>query len=130
MKHLIKSNITPLLTLYILVLLLLNVLPINGNDSVLNNNYLLHLRWDYLGHFVAYGLLGVLGFLFAKAKQINAWFTVFLLLSFAIGEEFLQKLISWRSFNINDLVANTLGVGLGVMGILILMAINRKFRFI
>jgi VanZ family protein len=108
----------------------LNVLPINGKESALNNNYILHIRWDYLGHFVAYGLLGVLGFLYAKAKQINPAIAIFLLLSLAVSAELLQKLISWRSFNINDLAANLMGTVMGTLGIMILISFNRKYRWV
>lgn len=96
----------------------------------MNNNYILQIRLDYLGHFIAYGILGILGFSYAKSKQIRPRFAVTFLLAFAISTEFLQKLISWRSFNINDLVANIMGAGMSALGIIILLSINRKYRWI
>jgi VanZ family protein len=119
MKSLLKNNITTFLIIYIIVLLLLNVLPINGKESALNNNYTLNIRWDYLGHFFAYGILGILGILYSLMKKTNIWLTILTLLIFSTGAEFLQMFIPYRTYNINDLVANSLGVGLGMFGMYI-----------
>ena len=48
------KNVKSILFTYIAVLILLAVLPINGTNSILNNNYLLNIRWDYLLHALVY----------------------------------------------------------------------------
>lgn len=128
LKHFLRNNISTFLFSYFIILFLLNVLPINGKDSALNNNYVLQIRLDYLGHFIAYGLLGVLGFLYAKAQRMNVWLAIAILISFAVAVEFVQKLIFWRTFNINDLVANTFGTGLGIVGIYTVILLNKNLK--
>lgn len=98
-------------------MLLLVVLPINGEGSTLNNNYTLGIRWDYLLHALVYIPLPVL---LALNKKINFWIGILLALILASGFEFMQMALSYRAFNINDLVANLIGVGLGVLLIIIL----------
>jgi VanZ family protein len=130
MKLILKSNISAVFISYLILLILLNILPINSNDSSLNNNYFVKIRWDYLGHFLAYSFLGVVGFLYAKLKSFNILLFFFFILSFSVGAEYLQMFISWRSFNINDLLANLLGVMIGFFGTVVFLNYNRKYNLI
>ena len=54
-------NIKNITYIYLLILLLGTVLPLNSvSSSTLNYNYTLHIRWDYLLHALVYIPLPVL----------------------------------------------------------------------
>jgi len=108
----IENNAKLLLWIYLAVMLLLVLLPINGEKSALNNNYTFGLRWDYIIHALVYIPLPIL---LSLNKKINYWVGVFIALILASGFEFLQYFLSYRAFNINDLMANLIGVGVGVI---------------
>ena len=86
------------------------VLPINGTDSTLNNNYLLSIRWDYLIHALVY--LPMFGLLRISNNK-GTWINFLTGLSLAVVLEGIQFLTPWRTFNINDLAANLFGVFFG-----------------
>jgi len=114
----LENNAKLLLWIYLVAMLLLVVLPINSPEkSTLNDNYTFGIRWDYLLHAIVYIPLPVL---LALNKKINFWIGLLLALILASGFEFMQMALSYRAFNINDLVANLIGVGLGVFLLLIL----------
>ena len=67
---------------------------------------------DKLGHFLAYGIL-MFWFcqLYAEART-RLWYA----LGFAalgVGLEFAQRALGYRSFELFDMAANTIGIGLG-----------------
>lgn len=95
-------------------MLLLAVLPLNGTNSVINNNYILSIRLDYLAHLIIFIPLPILMILSSKIKK-NIFVILILVAAFAAFTEGLQYLIPFRTFNINDLVANGAGVGLGFL---------------
>ena len=117
--------------IYLLILLLGAVIPLHSGSSSLNDHYTLHIRWDYLLHALVYMPLPVLLGLYLKrrsteqsASQIHKfrfWIQVafFSLLITALFE-ILQMVIPYRAFNINDLMANGVGVIIGFMVILML----------
>ena len=122
-----------LLYTYITILILLAVLPINGTNSLLNNNYLLNIRWDYLAHAIVYiplvplahrslGKGGTVRRRFGVGGNINFKSLMILIISllFAMSLEGIQYFLSYRAFNINDLVANAVGVTLGLLIYLLL----------
>ncbi len=94
---------------YLLALLLLAILPINGPGSTLNNNYVFSIRLDYLAHFVV-----LLPYFFLLKKPIvrDLKTLAFLGLAFLFASftELIQYVIPYRAFNINDLVANWIGI--------------------
>jgi VanZ family protein len=105
-----------LLYTYIIILILLAVLPINGTSSMLNNNYLLNIRWDYLVHALVYiPLVPMIMIAFSgwKVKPYGRAVVIIVSLLFAFSLEGIQYFIPYRAFNINDLAANGGGVGLG-----------------
>lgn len=111
---------------YFLAILLLNLLPLNGNDSKINHIYIIEIRLDYLVHVILYLPMGFLVRAYLLHQNLNK--LKFLLLcalgSFIIasGMEILQFYTTWRSFNINDLLANNLGV---LFGYLLLTLLKR-----
>ncbi len=103
-------SVKRLIYIYLTFLILGTMLPINGTFA-LNDNYVLNIRWDYLLHVLVYIPLPVL-----LIKQTEK-FWLAMLLSFAIaaGFEFVQLTIAFRAFNINDLLANVVGILAGVL---------------
>ncbi len=98
---------------YISVLILLIILPINNASSKLNNTYVLQVRADYLMHvFVFFPWM-----LFKPEKTIVIrdwqWFSVGIF--FAFFMESLQYPLPYRTFNLNDALANTIGVVFGII---------------
>ena len=109
---------------YIFLVFLLNVLPVNGSSSSLNHVYIIHLRLDYWVHMVMFlpwmgiSLLGFRGWMSKPGKPFQK--TALILLAgilFAAACESIQYLATWRTFNINDLLANILGVLLGIISL-------------
>ena len=107
-----------LLYTYIIILILLAILPINGTSSMLNNNYLLNIRWDYLVHALVYiplVPLVMIAYNSWKVKPQGRAAIIILSLLFAFSLEGIQYFIPYRAFNINDLAANGVGVILGLI---------------
>ncbi|CAG4999625.1 hypothetical protein DYBT9275_02265 [Dyadobacter sp. CECT 9275] len=116
-----KPVLKKLAWIYTIVILLLVTLPLNGEKQVLgklNANYVLHIRLDYLSH----GLLFIPWVLLCwhggkpdnpRKKLLILWWIAGL--AFAAFCEYLQLLLPYRTFNINDLLANMLGVLLGTL---------------
>ncbi len=106
-------NIKHITYIYLLILLLGAVLPLNSGSSSLNDHYTLHIRWDYLLHALVYIPLPVLMGLSLKK---GSWILIILFgLLFAVMFESLQLVIPYRAFNINDLIANGVGVIIGLI---------------
>ncbi len=98
---------------YLLILLLGTVIPLNPVSSTLNDNYTLHIRWDYLLHALVYIPLPVLLGLYLKK---GSWIRIVMLtLPVTVLLEVLQMVIPYRFFNINDLLANCVGAIIGFM---------------
>lgn len=98
------------LFLYIGTILLLGVLPLN-TSSELNNITILRLRGDYFLH----ALMFVPWAFFRPVKKLRVFIWLIIGLAFAAGSETLQYFLPYRAFNINDLVANMLGVVIGIL---------------
>ncbi len=121
-----------LLFTYITILILLAVLPINGTNSILNNNYLLNIRWDYLVHALVYiplvPLIIIVQIKTGRNVQLHGRATlsfrtlniIIISLLYAFSLEGIQYFLSYRALNINDMMANGVGVILGSIVYLIL----------
>jgi VanZ family protein len=73
------------------------------------------IRLDYLIHFCEYGSLAFLAFLTFIRKEFKVNYSRFslitiLLAAFAILDEFHQKFIPGRSYNIIDILSNIAGI--------------------
>ena len=101
--------------LYFVALLLLMWLPLNGVAAL--NNYVFGLRADHLLHASVY--LPCIFYL-GRLAPLPAW--ALWLLSLCIGgvTEGVQYLLPYRGFDVNDLMANAIGVSLGAMALLFL----------
>ncbi|MEI6747720.1 MAG: VanZ family protein [Bacteroidota bacterium] len=101
---------------YLLFLVMAAVLPINSGSSSLNNTFIIHIRLDYLFHsilFVPWVLLYVLTF--RPAKLFNKFTMIGAGLLMAFATEGVQYFLTYRSYNVNDLLSNFLGVLLGAL---------------
>lgn len=128
MKKLLKIKF--IFYAYMIILFLGTIIPINSVSPSLNDNYTLHIRWDYLLHALVYMPLPVLlamalkkGFPEKSIQQNNKtkfWIRI-VLITLVITSllESLQLIIPYRAFNLNDLVANWVGAIFGLMLILI-----------
>ena len=72
-------------------------------------------RLDYLMHFCEYGLLAFIAFLSFAGNEFNLKYKKLVLITltlivFAILDEFHQKLIPGRSYNIRDIMSNVTGI--------------------
>jgi len=114
-----QKQINRIFYFYTILLVLLAVLPINGSDSgsSLNNIYIVSIRLDYLLHFAVFMpwmflLWKMVGVSFSRDPRATLLYIILGLL-FATANEAIQYLLPYRAFNINDLLANGLGVMLG-----------------
>jgi glycopeptide antibiotics resistance protein len=100
---------------YLLLLLILAVIPFSKGSTSLNNTYTLHIRGDYLVHALFYIPLPVFLLLSRWGRQ-KGWMPVILLSLMAVVLlESVQMLIPYRAFNINDMIANGVGVVIGLL---------------
>jgi VanZ family protein len=100
--------------LFSAIIILQAVAPINGPNSKLNQVYIFFIRLDYLIHTGMIMCLSVLFRIayFPKPRMILRKELIFfgVILFAAILSEAVQLLVPYRTFNINDLTANLLGV--------------------
>jgi len=73
------------------------------------------IRLDYLMHFCEYGLLTFMAFLYFVSSEFRFNYKKFILITisiilFAIIDEFHQKLIPGRTFNVKDIYSNITGI--------------------
>ena len=98
---------------FIIIVSVLPTIPetkVNIGDSI--------LRIDYLGHLIAYFLLGFLFIMWHKRDQgmnIKILIIYFLAgIAYAAITEYIQLFIKGRTFNPFDLVYNCIGIFLGL----------------
>jgi len=87
---------------------MLATLPINSAGE-LNDITILHFRGDYFLHV----LMFVPWLLFFPAIKINLWLWFLCGILFASFSEAIQYLLPYRAFNVNDLLANIIGIFIG-----------------
>lgn len=89
------------------------------------------IRLDYLIHFMEYGIMLVLALmafsdrLFGIQPRKLVIVTAGIVL-FAIVDEFHQKLIPGRSFNVKDILSNITGITSGVIFYLLILKMLKK----
>jgi VanZ family protein len=103
---------------YAAAIFILAVLPINGKDSHIDHVYLINIRLDYVIHaaiFLPWMLLYRLALKNPfEGKRWKILLTGLLSgLLFAAVTEGVQYIVPYRSFNVNDLIGNVIGVILG-----------------
>lgn len=114
---------------YILLIFILAVIAINSTVFPLNNTFILSFRLDYLSHFAIFiPLMWLIWNAYNVSFCRNAFkalIWVLVGLSIAGLSEGLQYFIPYRSYNINDLVANVVGV---LLGSLFFIIPSNRFR--
>ena len=100
--------------IYVLILVLGSVLPLN-TATALNDTYIVDFRADYLVHVLVLMPLPVLLSL-SIGTTTGLWARViFFALLIVVFCEGVQMFLPYRTFNINDLIANGAGTLLGVI---------------
>lgn len=111
----ILKNIKTITWIYLFILVLGSVLPLNSGSSSLNNTYIVEVRSDYLLHVLVLLPLPVLLSLSLRSRT-RIWLRVVLLgILMVVFCESVQMLIPYRAFNINDMVANGAGALIGLV---------------
>jgi glycopeptide antibiotics resistance protein len=105
------------LGLYLLSLVVLVVVPLDGLNGSLTDVFVLGLRLDYLLHLLVFMPLVVLWYLGFPRHPV--WVILGSGLALAVGLEWVQYLLPYRSWGVDDALANVVGVGIGclVLGI-------------
>jgi VanZ family protein len=103
---------------YFLVVWLLTIITVSSIPSI--PTLKIHtarsvIRLDYLMHFCEYGLLTFLAFLYFVSSEFRLKYKKFIIITiglilFALIDEFHQKLIPGRSFNVKDIYSNICGI--------------------
>ncbi|MCK9270934.1 MAG: VanZ family protein [Tenuifilaceae bacterium] len=110
---------------YFFAILILIAIPVgNENMTNLNNIYLLHFRGDYLVH----ALMFLPWCFLMPGSRLSMWWWLPAGIVFAVGTESLQYLLPYRAFNINDMIANALGVILGFVLMIFWQHLRRESR--
>ncbi len=99
---------------YFVVVMLLLWLPLSGLGVALNS-YVFGLRADHLVHAIVFvPCVVLLRSVCLQWRTVAVWGAALL---FALVTECVQYFLPYRSFDVNDLIANTLGVTLGLVAL-------------
>jgi VanZ family protein len=74
---------------------------------------------DKLGHCGAYGLLMLWFCLLYPSRNTRVWYAA-TFVAMGVGLEFVQGHLGYRTYDVSDMIANTVGVLLGWAGVLVL----------
>jgi len=110
--------------LYLLLLLTGALIPLGMGSTALNNNYTFHIRADYLLHALFYIPLPVVLLLSRWGRRVGLMQVILFSILVVVLFETVQMLVPYRAFNINDLIANGVGV---VIGLVAAVFIWRRF---
>jgi len=126
-----------LLLTWFIVILSLALIPLSSSLPKLDIGKV-EIRFDYLYHIIAFATGTLLTVLYSvrkcpypqpqalsAARRIRIIIFLSLILIYAIFHEYIQKLIPYRSFNINDIISNILGV---IIGVIIAILLRRHLR--
>jgi len=103
--------------IYLFFLILLAVLPINGTTNTTPTDvFIINIRLDHLLHatlFIPWAFLYLVTFRPVKWNEKLMLVVYGLLMAFAT--EGVQYFLTYRSYNINDMIANWMGVVVGMV---------------
>lgn len=127
-----KAMIKTITLSYLCLIILANILPLNSSGISLSDSFILNLKSEHLLHTFAYMPAAFLLYFFLNAIFSKSRYLLIMsvLVSFLFGlfTEYLQHFLSYRAFSLNDLLANSIGVILGSV-ILILFLKQRKLSY-
>ena len=123
------------LILFVLWTVLLTVVTVYPDSSKFILSSESGFRWDYLEHFVAYGIFGGLYILWRSRSDFTLrgieMALLFAITSiFSILTEYMQVMIPGRNFNVADMVFNVAGVLASILityFIIIRLLLRRKY---
>jgi VanZ family protein len=130
--QLIKPRAGWLFIAWFVSIVVLSVLPIGKTTSVDIGK--IEIRLDYLYHIIIYLTGTFLAILWSVGPLRPPYTSLFwrrialavaLMILLAVAQEFIQKLIPSRAFNINDIISNIIGVILGEIITIILLLRSR-----
>jgi len=118
-KNQFQNRVAIFFWFYTAIIILLFILPINGSESCINNIFIVSIRLDYLAHlflFIPWMFLwkNYTRLRFDKSVGKTILF-ITLGIQFAFCSELIQYYLPYRAFNINDLMANMAGIGIGAI---------------
>lgn len=100
-----------ILVLYLITVITLTLVPFNSK-ALFYQKRIIFLRIDYLIHICMFIPWAALNKVFSNA--FNIFHTVFYGVIMAIIMELIHYMLPYRSFNIYDLIANLIGILLGI----------------
>ncbi len=112
-----------LLTLWFVSVVFLSVVPTPGSINSIDIGKI-EIRLDYLYHIIIYAtgpFLALIYYCQVKTPVSTTSLRHYVVISiiivslscFSVLQEFIQKLIPYRTFNINDIISNLMGVFAG-----------------
>ena len=121
--QILKPHSGKLLTLWFVSVVFLSVVPSPGSINSLDIGKV-EIRLDYLYHIIIYAAGSFLALLYyhhlitpIPATTVRGYVIISLIflsmVGFSVLQEYLQKLIPYRAFNINDIISNLTGVIVG-----------------
>jgi VanZ family protein len=115
-----------LLVIWIVLILGISSIPNLPSPKISTSKVV--LRLDYIFHFCEYGFLTFLTFLSFAGKDLRLNLKKYVIITiclviFAIADEFHQKLIPGRTFNLKDILSNLSGIFAGLIFCLIIFRI-------
>lgn len=127
-----KTMVITVTLSYLCLILLANLLPLNSSSMSLSDPLILDLKSEHLLHAIAY--MPVAFLLYFLFHSILGSFRYVLIMSilggcmFSMLTEYAQYYLSYRAFSFNDLFANSIGVVLGSL-VLIVFRKAKKIQF-
>lgn len=109
-----------LLIIYVTLVVVLSVVPFSTPGTPFNDIHVFSLRLDYLLHALVFIPLVSLWRLSWPAHPV--WLVLVFGLCLAAAAEGIHYFVPYRSYNINDLLGNIIGV---VLGAAIFLLVNR-----
>ncbi len=99
--------------IWVLIILSVSSIPNLPSPKIVTGGF--KIRLDYLFHFCEYGALAFLAFLTFAKEAFNPGLKRYLLITLllillAVADEFHQKLIPGRTFNVKDILSNLSGI--------------------
>lgn len=126
-----KPNSKYFLMAWIVIILTLSSIPSLPTLKIVTRGSV--IRLDYLMHFCVYGFLAFLAYLTYADAHFNLNFRKYIFITaglvlFALADEFHQKLIPGRSFNVKDIFSNIAGI-IAALGFCVLVfRMIRQYR--
>ena len=110
----LRLHSTKILWSYIICIAILVTIPVQRQGVIINNYHVVHIRLDHLLH----GLLMMLWFfLIIRLHGMKVLPAILLGILLALSAGGVQYFLTYRAFNVNDMISNSIGelVGMGVL---------------